>query len=693
MNRHAKNALLQSEERFRHFFENEPAYCYIVSPKGVILDANKAALQVLGYKRKELVGQPLKKIYAPESESLMKKLFEKWKKAGSLRNEELVIISKKGVKHTVLLSADTIKDENGKILHSVSVQQDITERKKVEEALSRSEERYVLAQRAANIGSWDWDILTGDLEWSDRIEPIFGFARGEFGATYEAFLECLHPEDRQHVEDSVRASLEKDADYAIEHRIVWPDGTIHWVSETGDVFRDEKGKPIRMVGIVQDITERKRAEEKIRYLNNLLLSIKDIGQIISHESNLKKLLRDACNLLLETRNYIDVFFVILENEKQQLIPFGYSGKHNRKIWDFSLEGKSNAPECIRTVLKTRSKLIINSTDQHCAGCRYCTHGSDHQTILIPMVYEESLVGIMIVCLKAEHEFDEQEINLLTEIAEDLVFARAKINTDEALRKARDDLEMRVKERTTELVKANEALQAEMSERLLYQDKLRSLASELSLAEERERRRIATELHDRIVQTLAVSKIKASALREAAPSADLVKTIQDVLMLIDQAIQDTRTLTFELSPPILYELGFLQAVEWLAEKYEKQYNIIIKIEDDKSPKPLDADVRIVLFQTIRELFNNIVKHAHASKVGINIKKLKNHMHIFIEDDGVGFDTSKVHTSMENETGFGLFNIRERLNHLGGHFEIKSQKDQGTRVTLDAPLKQNKENGES
>jgi len=690
MNRNEKNALLQSEERFRHFFENEPAYCYIVSPKGVILDANKAALRVLGYKRKELVGQPLKKIYAPESGSLMKKLFEKWKKTGSLRNEELVIISNKGVKHTVLLSADTIKDENGKILHSISVQQDITERKKVEEALCRSEERYVLAQRAANIGSWDWDILTGDLEWSDRIEPIFGYASGEFGATYEAFLECLHPEDRQHVEDSVRASLEKDADYAIEHRIVWPDGTIHWVSETGGVFRDEKGRPIRMVGIVQDITERKRSEEKIAYLNNLLLSIKDIGQIISHESNLENLLEKVCILLLGTRNYIDISFSILDEKKRSLVQLTHRGVHRRKMGDTSLDGKDEAPDCIKTVMKTRSKLIINSTAEHCAECRYCTHHTDHQTVLIPMMYEKSLVGIMIVCLRAEHDFDEQEINLLEEIAEDLAFARAKIMAEGALRRSRDELELRVRERTTELVKANEALQVEMSERLLYQDKLRSLASELSLAEERERRRIATELHDRIVQTLAVSKIKASALREAAPSAGLVENIQDVIMLIDQAIQDTRTLTFELSPPILYELGFLHAVEWLAEKYEKQYNIIIKIVDDKSPKPLDADVRIVLFQTIRELFNNIVKHAHAGRVAIKIKKLKNYIRIIVEDDGVGFDVSKVSTSMESATGFGLFNIRERLTHLGGHFEIKSQKDRGTTLTLDAPLRHIEEN---
>jgi PAS domain S-box-containing protein len=141
---------------------------------------------------------------------------------------------------------------------------DITARKRAEEALVRSEERYTLAQQAANIGSWDWSIRTGALHWSDRIEPMFGFGRGEFGATYETFLESVHPEDRQYVIDSVDACLEKGKEYAIEHRIVWPDGTVRWVFETGDVFRDETGEAIRMLGIVQDITDRKRVEETLR---------------------------------------------------------------------------------------------------------------------------------------------------------------------------------------------------------------------------------------------------------------------------------------------------------------------------------------------------------------------------------------------------------------------------------------------
>jgi PAS domain S-box-containing protein len=149
----------------------------------------------------------------------------------------------------------------------------IVERMRAEEELKHSEERYALAQRAANVGSWDRQIQTGDLHWSEQVEPMFGFGRGEFGATYEAFLQSVHPEDRRYVAESVEASVKRGADYAIEHRIVWPDGTVRWVSETGDVIRDENGKPIRMLGVVQDITERKQAEEQLRQQSQFLTSV------------------------------------------------------------------------------------------------------------------------------------------------------------------------------------------------------------------------------------------------------------------------------------------------------------------------------------------------------------------------------------------------------------------------------------
>ncbi len=137
-------------------------------------------------------------------------------------------------------------------------------------ALKASEERYALAQKAANIGSWEWDIRTDRIVWSERIEPMFGFERGQFAGTNEAFHRCVHPDDLQFVIDSVNAAVEQGKDYQIEHRIIRPDGTLRWVAETGDVIRDAAGKAIRMVGLVRDITERKKAQIELHKLNEQL---------------------------------------------------------------------------------------------------------------------------------------------------------------------------------------------------------------------------------------------------------------------------------------------------------------------------------------------------------------------------------------------------------------------------------------
>jgi len=171
---------------------------------------------------------------------------------------------KDGNPRYIEIHAYPLFDKEGNVIQMIECCLDITERKKTEEALKLSEERYKLAQRVANIGSWDWDIQTGNLQWSETIEPMFGFGRGQFRGTYEAFLGCVHPQDRQHVVNSVNACIEEGRDYDIDHRIVWPNGVVRWVSETGNVIRDKDNKAIRMLGIVKDITERKKTEEILK---------------------------------------------------------------------------------------------------------------------------------------------------------------------------------------------------------------------------------------------------------------------------------------------------------------------------------------------------------------------------------------------------------------------------------------------
>jgi PAS domain S-box-containing protein len=231
---------------------------------------------------------------------------------------------------------------------------------------------------------------------------------------------------------------------------------------------------------------------------------------------------------------------------------------------------------------------------------------------------------------------------------------------------------------TEQKKAEETIQD-------YQEQLRYLASQLSLTEERERRRLATALHDTVGQILAVSTIKLGGLVESAPTPSIGGALKEVRGLVEQAIGCARSLTFELSLPILYELGLEPALEWLGEQMQEQHAIQSLFETDGEPKPVDDEIRVFLFTAVRELLVNVAKHAKADRVRISARRDGGEIVVQVWDNGAGFAGSKTRLGPGDSGGFGLFSIRERIRHLGGRVEVKSRHGEGTTVTLTAPLK--------
>ncbi len=235
------------------------------------------------------------------------------------------------------------------------------------------------------------------------------------------------------------------------------------------------------------------------------------------------------------------------------------------------------------------------------------------------------------------------------------------------------------------------VQGEQKERA-YLEQLRSLASELSLAEERERRRIAAELHDHIGQTLALARIRLGALRALPLPPGMAEPLNEVSALVEQTIAETRSLTFQLSPPVLYELGFEAAAEWLADQVRRDYGIAVEVEAARRPQPMDDDVRIVLFAGLREVLLNAARHSHARLVKVRIRRRADKLHVLVSDDGVGFEPKSppgegpAQGSQTNgRGGFGLFSLHERLGHLGGTLHVRSAPGQGTEAVLVVPLR--------
>ena len=250
---HGELSTLLSENEFQLATMDEHDIVSVADVHGKITAVNDKFCEISGYSREELVGKNHRLLKSGHhSESFYRKLWgtisegEIWR--GTICNR-----NKHGGEYWVESTIVPFLDDHGIPYKYVSARTDVT-------ALRKSEERLSLSQKFANIGTWDWDIKTGHLYWSDQIWPIFGYKKELTDTTYENFLNAVHPDDRQHVIDSVNACVESGELYNIEHRVVWPNGSVHWVHESGNVIRNSAGEAIQMLGLVQDIDDRKRAE-------------------------------------------------------------------------------------------------------------------------------------------------------------------------------------------------------------------------------------------------------------------------------------------------------------------------------------------------------------------------------------------------------------------------------------------------
>jgi PAS domain S-box-containing protein len=222
------------------------------------------------------------------------------------------------------------------------------------------------------------------------------------------------------------------------------------------------------------------------------------------------------------------------------------------------------------------------------------------------------------------------------------------------------------------------------ELIKYRDRLRSLAVNLSSVEEKERRKLALILHDNVGQKLAITKIRLEMLKNSRLNKNTAEHINTIYNTVEDIIQQTRDLTIQLSPPVLYHLGFIPSLDWLCDEILKKNNIDYYIENNLKEINFGSETNAFLFQAIRELLINIVKYSKAKNINISIVKRDDKIIISVIDDGVGFKIEDYKNGLYNNKKFGLFNIKERINFLGGSLNISSKLGKGTRVTLELPI---------
>ncbi|MEO6203478.1 MAG: response regulator [Nitrospirales bacterium] len=232
------------------------------------------------------------------------------------------------------------------------------------------------------------------------------------------------------------------------------------------------------------------------------------------------------------------------------------------------------------------------------------------------------------------------------------------------------LEERVIQRTQELTR--------------NQERLRAMASDLTVTEQRERRRLASDLHDYLAQLLVVCRLKLGQGQSMTDIESLAKVIQEADALLDQSLTYTRTLVSQLSPTCLYEFGLNAALVWLGSEMEKQ-GLTVNVNGANLPLSLPEDQAVLIFQSVRELLYNVLKHSGVHEVTVNLAmEENNHLIIEVEDLGRGFIDSHEDRNEQSPTNFGLFSIRERLEALGGEMILNSALQKGTHVLLRIPV---------
>jgi PAS domain S-box-containing protein len=222
----------------------------------------------------------------------------------------------------------------------------------------------------------------------------------------------------------------------------------------------------------------------------------------------------------------------------------------------------------------------------------------------------------------------------------------------------------------------------------YQQRLKALAFQLTIAEEKERRAIAADLHDHVGQSLALARIQLTSARQFASESKLAEMLDEISDSLLKTLEDTQLLMLELSSPAMHEIGLSSAISgWLESQIGNRHSLKAEVIDnipDSRRKTLDSNVRTILFRNVRELLVNVVKHARANKVSVRLEDRSSSIRIIVEDDGIGFEPRAMIQADSKIGGFGLFSIEELMADLGGNLKIVSEPGKGCTAILSAPF---------
>jgi PAS domain S-box-containing protein len=689
--------LQESEERFRQLAENIKTVFWLGSPDwNEVIYISPAYQYTWGRSCQSLYEKPrswLDAVVAEDREQVRGAIpnQERFAELSELTFPRYRIARPDGAVRWITARAFPIRNERGEVYRIAGIAEDITERVKVEKELEESQHllRKQFAEldhlySTAPVGLCFMDTDLRFLRVNQRLAAINGKPPSEhIGRSLRDIIPGLSSK----LEPIYRRVIEPGEPILnVEIYGVTPgdpEAPHHWLMSYHPLKSDE-GNVQGVSTVVQDITELKEAEAELKWelaVNAALSAL--YKPLISPDSSIKDMastILDLAKRMTDSEHgYVssidpstgdnightlsemmgDQCKVSSEDEKIAF-PRGEDGAYHG-LWGY----------CLNSL----EPFFSNSTRTHPASTGVPEGHIPLQRFLsVPVTLAGELVGQIALANKKEN-YTSLDLEAIRRLAEFYALAIQRARAEEALQQAHAELEMRVEKRTAELVEAYEKLKQSEKE-------LRLLSAQLLTVEEQERARIARELHDGIGQSLTSIKFRVEdALGQIRK--DLidsgVSTMNNLIPLIQNTVEEVRRITMDLRPSTLDDLGILATIAWFCRELQDTYATVeVKREITVKETEVPDHLKIVIYRVLQEALNNVVKHSGADRVTISLDKKNNTMQLVIEDNGCGFDLDETLSVDSSERGFGLASMRERIDLSGGHLSIEAGRGKGTAV---------------
>ncbi len=544
-------------------------------------------------------------------------------------------------------------------------------------ALHDAEERLRLAMESGRVGVWEWEVGTKNAKWSQGVYMLLDCTPGAVPLTQEAFRQRIHPQDLARQDQALKDSLERCEDYRCEFRVVWTDGSVHWIEARGQyAYVDEgNGKILWMRGVLSDIDRRKQAEGAIQQANEQLQQQAEELQTQTEELQTQtEELAHANAALRESeereRRRAEELATFLEAAPTPVIivhdPNGAHMTGNRAANELLRHGRGaeislsappeTKPRHFKAVKEGRELRLDELPAQRAA------RGEQVRDFEFSLVFDDGTTRHLLgygTPLRDEEGRPRGAVHILVDITE-------RKRAEEALRELNATLESKVAQRTAQLQQRARQLQR--------------LTLEVSQAEDRERKRMAEILHDDLQQIIAAAKFHLTVLRNRVKADASVQAIgAQIDQMLKEAVEKSRGLSHELSPAVLHHDDLTETLGWLASQMQAKHGLVVHVHAH-GPAHVPSDgIRTFLYKTAQELLFNVVKHARVKEARIQVRRRGPCVCLSVSDRGRGFDPQ----GLREAAGFGLLSIRERIELLGGRMKIRSAPGKGSTFFVVVP----------